>query len=355
MTDRAGTRASTAGTYDLAWRLDPASPQVRGRTTIRFAGARERVDLAADRVLAASLNGRPVRPDSSPTGGDGDNVLRVEALFPFRDRGFRRVVDPADGQVYLYATNFPDAVSRTMGGFGDPGDRADVALTVTVPPSWRCLANGRAVVDAGAVRTFTPVASIARSTVAAAAGPFARVDESVHVPRSRAAVDGAAVADVVTSAIAFYENLLGPYPYAKCDVVFVPGLSSLALSTPGLILVDLPVLDRLDDPRYATVVLGHEVAHAWVGNLVDFPAPLTEGLATYLSRLFAEHTGPWDDLPDHSLPDRPYRPHLDRVRAVEAAVGRPALLRGLRAALTDLAHGRGTEADLTTRWVAAQE
>ncbi|MCE6994462.1 hypothetical protein LZG04_06520 [Saccharothrix sp. S26] len=41
---------------------------------------------------------------------------------PSADRGFRRVVDPVDGQVHLYATNSPDVTGRTMYGKQGPAD-----------------------------------------------------------------------------------------------------------------------------------------------------------------------------------------------------------------------------------------
>ncbi|WP_158842405.1 M1 family metallopeptidase [Saccharothrix deserti] len=332
--------------YDLAWHLDPSAPDVKTRTTVRFRGSPEHVDLTVPEILSASLNVR----------SDGLDELRVEAAFPFAERGFRRVTDPVDGQVYLYAANYPDVPPHARWHSDDPWLRAPVALTVTVPPSWTCLSNGPAVIDAGEIRTFTPTAPIASFAATAAAGPFVRVHESVYVPRSRASVDGAAVGDLIARSIAFYEGLLVPYPYPypKCDAVFVHGLPSLALSVAGLILFDQAVLDRLDEPRYLMTVVSHEVAHVWAGNLLGTSSWLVEGLAVYLSRLFVEQalpgSRPWDDLPDHPLPDRPYAPHLARVLAVESRIGRPAVLHGLRTLMTNLAHHNATEADFATHW-----
>jgi aminopeptidase N len=367
MLGNGGITVITVDSYDLAWQLDPAASQVKGCTTVRFRGSGRQVDLAAAQVLSASLNGRPVSWDaplgpgtagsagSGGSAGGSPDVLRVEALFPFADRGFRRVVDPVDGQVYLYAASYPDAASRTMCHFADPDLRAPVALTVTVPPSWTCLSNGPAVIAEGETLTFTPTAPILSSTVAPVAGPFVRAHESVYVPRSRASVDGAAVADLMARSIGCYEELLGvPYPYPKCDAVFVHELSSLALSTPGLIVFDQAVLDRLDEPRYAMTVVSHEVAHQWSGNLVSTSSWLLEGLTVYLSRLFVEEalpgSRPWGDLPGRRLPDRPYAPHLARVLEVEARIGRAAVLRGLRTVMEEFAHRHAAVEDFEAHW-----
>ncbi|MGM1063412.1 M1 family metallopeptidase [Saccharothrix sp. Mg75] len=342
--------------YALTWHLDPVEPEVRGRTAVRFRGGRDYVDLAAAEVLSATLNGRPIRCEAPLTDLGPVNLLEVDALFAFSDRGFRRVTDPVDGHVYLYATNYPNAAPRTMCCFDDQRLRAPVTLTVTAPPSWTCLANAPLRARSGGVREFAPTHPIPPIVVAAAAGPFAAVTPSVHVPASRSAVDGGVVAELLTRSVLFFEDLLGPYPYPKCEAVFVHEFPSLALSSPGLVLFDQVVLDRLGAPRYAMTVISHEVAHAWVGNLVSTASWLVEGLAVYLSRLFVERFlpggRPWDDLPGDPLPDRPYAPHLARVLEVEARVGRPALLRGLKSLLGEFAHGHATVADFGARWAA---
>jgi aminopeptidase N len=241
---------------------------------------------------------------------------------------------------------------------GDSWDRASFALTATVPPTWTCLSNGPAVVDAGEIRTFTPTFPIPGFALSMAAGPFVRAHESVYVPRSRAGVDGAVVADIMTRSTEFFETLLVPYPYPKREAVFVHDLPSLALSTAGLILFDQTILDRLHNPRYTMTVVSHEVAHTWTGNLVGMPSPLMEGLTVYLSRLFTEtalpDSHPWDDLPHQPLPDRPYTPHLARILEVESRIGRPALLHALRTLMTDFAHHNATEADFDSA-IAGQE
>ncbi|QFZ16693.1 M1 family aminopeptidase [Saccharothrix syringae] len=324
--------------YDLTWRLDPAAEGVRNRTTLRFRGEPGPVEVCGD-LLAP--------PRREP------GALRVEALLPYTGLGFRRVTDPADGQVYLCTTTHPHGAPQVVPHFAGRPQRAPATVAAVVPASWKCLANGLPVVAEGEVRTFAPTAPVSPAWLSVAAGPFVEVAGAVHVPRSAAGTPVAdRVADLVARAIAFFSDLLVSHPYPKCELVFVPGLRSLALSTQGLVLVDLGALERFADPRHAVTAIGHEVAHAWSGNLVDGDPWLVEGLAVYLSRLFAETEFPggvWDDPPP---PDRPYRPHLDRVLAVEARIGRDALLRGLRAVFTDFAHGHAAAAEFEARWAA---
>ncbi|HVW41937.1 MAG TPA: M1 family aminopeptidase [Amycolatopsis sp.] len=202
------------------------------------------------------------------------NVLEVAAHFPYAvdGRGVRRATDP-DGASYVYGMNFPTASARVFCCFDDPGLRASVKVTMSVPNGWTCLA------------------------------PPCRPKEVrchwLHAQRSRAAERdrGRQIADLMAQSITFYEHQLGlPYPYKKCEAVFVRDLPSLAFSTPGLILFADRVLDLIATrgPQYAATVVSHEIAHAWIGSLVDCgDAPwLVEACTTYLARNAVVHLLP---------------------------------------------------------------
>ncbi|MEV0679986.1 M1 family aminopeptidase [Actinosynnema sp. NPDC050436] len=316
--------------YDITWDLDPTARGFRGRTAVRFCGTPSHAQLAASHLRHARLNGRDVPWDGARVALDAAGELEVDADFAWADdRGFRRV--RADGATYLYTLQYPDRAPWSFCAL-DQRARSEFALTVNAP--------GLVLASS----TETPIAPYA---LAAAAGPWEQVAEQVYATGSRAAQrpDGEAVSRRVREAIAFFEDLLEvPFPYGKCEALFVPDLPHLAFSSPGLILFDDAVLDALAtrEPLYATTVLSHEVAHAWSGNLVDAEPWLVEALATYLSRLATEHllpgTDPWQLPPNAPWPDRPYAPHLARVRAMEDALGRPALLRALRTYFRRYAH-----------------
>ncbi|CCH28118.1 M1 family aminopeptidase [Actinosynnema sp. NPDC047251] len=316
--------------YDITWDLDPAAETFRGRTGVRFRGRVAHAELAAAHVRHARLNGREVPWDGSRIPLDADGVLEVDADFAYADdRGFRQV--RVDGATYLYTVQYPDRAQWSFCAL-DQRARSEFALTVNAP---------------GLVLTSSTETPIAPYALTAAVGPWVEIAEQLYVTGSRAGerVRGAAVSRRIRESIEFFETLLDvPFPYRKCDAVFVPDIPHLAFSSPGLIMFDDAVFDALAtrEPLYATTVLSHEVAHAWSGNLVDAEPWLVEALATYLSRLAAEHllpgTDPWQ-IPDNApWPDRPYAPHLARVRAMEDALGRPALLRALTTYFKRYAH-----------------
>ncbi len=327
--------------YDITWDLDPTSPTFRGRTSLRFSGRRSHADLAAVGLRGARLNGREV---SSWDGtrlalkAADDNVLEVDADFAYgEDRGFRRVT--VDGSTYLYALNHPTRAQWTFCCF-EQTQRGRVNLTVNAE---------------GLVLTNSTRSPIAPYVVTAAAGPWEAVGEHVYAMRSRAAerVRGEAVSRLIRRSIEFYEHLLDvPYPYEKCEAVFVPRIGFLAFSSPGLIMFDDDAFDTLAsrEPAYAVTVLSHEVAHTWSGNLVDAEPWLVEGVATYLSRLATAEllpgSDPWTVPENTPWPDKPYAPHLARLMSVEESIGRPALLHGLTTYYRRHAHTNAGWAEL---------
>ncbi|GAA1355622.1 M1 family aminopeptidase [Saccharothrix algeriensis] len=329
--------------YDITWDLDPSAPTFRSRTSARFRGARPHADVEAVEVTRASHNGRAVPWDGErlALGAAEDNVLEVDAVFAYEpERGFRRVT--ADGDTYLYALHYPQWSKRSFCSLAQ--ERGAFTVTVNAP--------GRVLVSS----TEAPIVPYA---LAVAAGPWAEIGEHVHAVRTRAAehARGQAVADLVKRSVACFEHLLGvPFPYRGCEVVFVPDIPILAFSSPGLIMFDDGALNALStrEPRYATTVVSHEVAHQWAGNLVDAEPWLVEGLATYLSRLATEEllpgSRPWSEPDAAPLPDRPYAAHLARIAAVEEAIGRTALLDGLGRYFRRFAHTTASWAHLRSCW-----
>lgn len=358
--------------YDIQVDLEePEAEHFRSRAVIKFSiGARTSAtaELAAASVEAVTLNGRYLDMAEvwhgdrlELTGLDEANVLEVEGLFRYAadGRGVGRVHDA--GRAYIYCAAHPAAAARVFCCFGGPGRRAHTSLALSVPREWSC-----PVVDQ--TRPLGP------SVVAWAAGPWAELHQLVvqsaggspipvavygHRSRAGAQIKGREIAELLGRSIAFYERHLGvPYPYRKCDAVFVRNFVSLGLSTPGLIMFNDAVLDLIDDrgPQYAATVISHEVAHAWIGNLVDFGEAqwLVEAGATYLSRLavvdLVRGSRPWT-VTDPAPPDAgQYAADAGLIRSLEHTIGREILLRGLGACCVRFAHRSAEPGDLAQCW-----
>src|SRR4051794_40766359 len=137
--------------YDVAIDLtdghgQPGTGTFRSRTTVRFRsrqpGASTFVDLVADHIHTATLNGAPLDVATyAPESGlalqnlTEDNTLSVDADCSYSNTGagLHRFVDAVDGGVYLY-TQFETADAKQMYTcFDQPDLKATFSLTVTAP------------------------------------------------------------------------------------------------------------------------------------------------------------------------------------------------------------------------------
>ncbi len=111
------------------------------------------------------------------------------------------------------------------------------------------------------------------------------------------------VADITSRAVKYYSTLFGPFPYPRLAISQAPG--SFGQGWPELVYLPtlsfLPKIQRSEmgvsrgsgDPL-GPVIIAHEIAHQWWGNVLGWQTYhdqwLSEGLASYAAALFlAQH------------------------------------------------------------------
>jgi aminopeptidase N len=377
--------------YDLV--LDLTAEPVTSRTEVRFRcrvpGAETFADVQLATVREAVLNGEQL---AGPVDGRlalrnlrADNVLTVEGDVP--DGVTLSWFEDPDGGRYVHATTFPDHTGELMACFDQPGLGATLTMELRAPLDWECYSHGPVVRREGGHWQFAPVPAFTTYLLCFAAGPFVTTAEGVS--RRPSVPDSALPQFAATARRAreHYEHVLAvPRPDPKYDIVFVPGLIALALSVPGLMLVNEMLLARMSDPDdyFAAGVCMHEVAHLWFGSLV-IPRWwddlwLDEALAEYLSTDL--DPSQWeafsyrakarayraDGLPGsepvsspvadsgHALDRLPaftYSKGASVVRQAAALIGERALYAGLTDHLTRFARGTATLDDMVGCWSRA--
>jgi aminopeptidase N len=404
--------------YDVALDLTRGDEVFGSASVIRFGcrepGATTYVDLIADSVHEITLNGAPVEVAGSVAAGRitlpalaAENMLRVVAdcRYSGDGTGLHRAVDPADGKVYTYTKFEPAYARRVYANFEQPDLKASFTFHVTAPAHWAVLSNQPAPepVPAGAssVWHFPPTPLISTYLSAVAAGEYRVVQASHTTPRGqmiplglgcRASLAGHLDADeifaITRQGLDFYTGLFqGSFPFAKYDQVFVPDYSVGATENVGCVVISDELLFRsrvtsaLHELR-AMVIL-HEMAHMWFGNLVTMKwwddLWLNESFAEFCGTLasaeatrfgdawttFCAGRKTWGYMQDRLPSTHPiaadvptltqavanfdgisYAKGASVLRQLLAFIGRPAFEDGIRGYLAGHAWGNATLADL---------
>lgn len=148
--------------------------------------------------------------------------------------------------------------------------------------------------------------------------------------------------DVAVKCLEFYEDYFAiPYPLAKADMVALPDFASGAMENWGLItyrehalLVD-PDNSTLGTKQYVAMVVAHELAHQWFGNLVTMrwwtDLWLNEGFASWIEYLAVDHLFPqWEMWTQFVVDEQQQALKLDALEhthPIEAPIGHPDEIR----------------------------
>jgi aminopeptidase N len=310
----------------------PRERTFRSTTTVTFdalagAGADTVIDIAADTVRSATLNGRDLDVSGydestgiSLSGLAEHNVVVVDADCRYSNtgEGLHRFVDPVDGEVYLYSQFETADAKRMFACFDQPDLKATFDVSVTAPQHWQVVSNGATVSAVDGVHTFAATPRMSTYLVALIAGPYARWDDVYSDEHGEIALGlfcRATLADFMDAerlftqtkqGFSFYHKNFGvPYAFGKYDQLFVPEFNAGAMENAGAVTfledyVFRSKVTRASYERRAETVL-HEMAHMWFGDLVTMrwwdDLWLNESFATFASVLCqaeaTEYTQAW--------------------------------------------------------------
>jgi aminopeptidase N len=296
----------------------PGERTFRSTTSVAFdalAGADTVIDIAADTVRSATLNGQQIdvsgydESTGIPLRGLANrNVVIVDADYRYSNtgEGLHRFVDPVDGETYLYSQFETADAKRMFACFDQPDLKATFDIRVTAPTHWQVISNGATTGVENGVHTFAATPRMSTYLVALIAGPYARWkdtyrDDHGEIPlgiycRSSLAdhMDAERLFTQTKQGFGFYHKHFGlPYAFGKYDQLFVPEFNAGAMENAGAVTfledyVFRSKVTRASYERRAETVL-HEMAHMWFGDLVTMTwwddLWLNESFATFASVL----------------------------------------------------------------------
>ena len=330
-------------TVDLSGRgLDDADTFL-STTTARFAtdGRPTHIDLIADQVREATLDGQPLDPASftgtrlplEAPAGEHELVVTAVCRYSHTGEGLHRFVDPADERTYLY-TQFETAdARRVFACFEQPDLKATFALRVIAPKQWTVISNAAAVeptpvpqdqgegADELGLWTFEPTAPVSTYITALVAGDYHVERYTIsstggEVPASllcrqsvKEHLDSERIITTTQRGFEVFEaDFAYPYPFGTYDQAFVPEYNAGAMENAGCVTIRDEYLfrSRVTSAAYEgrdNTIL-HELAHMWFGDLVTMKwwddLWLNESFAEWAShycqsRIVEQHGGvdPW--------------------------------------------------------------
>lgn len=291
------------------------------------------LEIESAEILAASgtMFARKIRYDEKAETAtfvfkndipEGEAMLKLVFRGILNDRmhGFYRSSYEFEGKTrHLATTQFESTdARRALPCFDEPAIKAVFEVSLTVPTGKTAISNTIPLdirEHEGGYRTvrFAPTPPMSSYLLAFIVGDFECVEKKsadgvlVRVFTTPGKKHQAQFAlDCAAKTISFFNAYFAiPYPLPVVDLIAIPDFSAGAMENWGAITYRESAL--LVDPEHSSaitrqwvaLVIAHELAHQWFGNLVTMEwwthLWLNEGFASYIEYLAVDHIFPsWD-------------------------------------------------------------
>ena len=261
----------------------------RGETTINFnlAAPQEVIvdlrntDLVSDVMcgeesileLCTLANEHIVIPASATT--KGTNAFTI--TFTVDNQSLNRKPD------FLYTLLVPDRARTLFPCFDQPDMKAEYNLSLTLPEGWVAVSNTAVSHMEGNTIVFAPTEPLSTYLFSFVAGEFfsRTYDDGNHRftayyretdPKRLAQLD--TIFEQVAASLEWLEQYTGiPYPFAKYDLIMLPGFQYGGMEHTGATLYNdsqmfLGENPTLDEELRRMQLIAHETAHMWFGDYV---------------------------------------------------------------------------------------
>lgn len=301
--------------YTFKIGLRDNSYEIRGEATILFTlqeqdklildliglasdGSGMVVDKISARGIAVPFNHQHNRliitPDKKP-----DSDVPYEITISYRGVPAAGLImgNNKFGEPVFFGDNYPDRARNWLPCVDHPVDKATVTWVITAPKNFKVVASGELVseIESGEsiITTWDEQVPISTKVMTFGAANFA-VDHSGSVRDIPVTTwvyhqnkkDGFYDFAIAPEVLAYYDSLIGPYPYEKLANVQSKTTYGGMENAGNIFYYENSVngLGKIEN------LIAHEIVHQWFGNSAtekDWPhAWLSEGFATYLTHVY---------------------------------------------------------------------
>jgi len=285
--------------------------------------------------------------------GKGELKLKFKGILNDKMRGFYKSKYTHEGkEKHLATTQFESTdARRAFPCFDEPAQKAIFDVTLMISKGTKAISNtiesnisehesGYQVVE------FAPTPKMSTYLLAFIVGDFEYIEDktkdnvSVRVFTTPGKKKEAEFAlEMAVKCLEFYNNYFGiDYPLPVLDMIAIPDFAAGAMENWGAVTYRESTL-LIDEERSSTgnkqwvaMVIAHELAHQWFGNLVTMEwwthLWLNEGFASFIEYLAIDHIFPewdiWTQFVSTEMADAFSLDALNNTHPIEVEVGHPA-------------------------------
>ncbi|MBI2020225.1 M1 family metallopeptidase [Candidatus Daviesbacteria bacterium] len=285
--------------------------------------------------------------------GKGELRLKFRGILTDKMRGFYRSKYTHEGvDKHLSVTQFEATdARRAFPCFDEPSQKAIFDVTLMIPSHTVAISNtiessikehesGIKIVE------FEPTPTMSTYLLAFIVGEFEYIEgksgkgKAVRVFTTPGKKEqGSFALEVAIKCLDFYEEYFGiDYPLPVLDLIAIPDFASGAMENWGAVTYRESTLlideekSSLGNKQWVGMVIAHELAHQWFGNLVTMEwwthLWLNEGFASFIEYLAIDHIFPsWDIWTQFVSSEMGTAYSLDALKnthPIEVEVGHPA-------------------------------
>ncbi len=318
------------GSQNIELRLDPSVAEFSGRTTIKL-----KIDQDTDRIgihqlrldmTKIELTGGGRTRRLTATEGDweinwladgkkihaGDYELNIEFNGSYDTDSLGMHRSHFEDNDYVFTQFESMYARRAFPVFDEPEFKIPYQLTINAPAGLTVVSNtpvaSRSEKDGWQRVEFMQTKPLPSYLIAYSVGPLDRAEIKgmsvpgyIYTPKGRAGDLGFVLRETATIVGALEEYFGFDYPFKKLDFLAVPEFAFGAMENPGLITFRTDLLLLGDEVSGSTaetalMVIAHEVAHIWYGDLVTMKwwndLWLNEAFATWMAMSTMARTYP---------------------------------------------------------------